>query len=348
MKASVLVVLVALLVSATSLAQGFNVAEGASYVLTPTPAEGYADPDATKLTDGMYAFSWSDMIGFEGADLVTIVIDLEAVRDDVTFAALKVMRSDGSDVALPDSFIVSISEDGVLYEDLGMATAYLEEDVANDTIGTLVWQNEEWPGFGRYVRFEVRPGGTAWTMISEAMVGAGPIPSEYALPERDDAAAELGPIENVSLGRPYVLTPEPSQAYPDDGGVQVTDGSYEYTWADMIGFDTPPENPTVVIDLGEYVEGITRVSGLFMRSFQSSVNFPNSLVVSISEDGETFRDIGLATRTDPDPIENELINELYWEDTSNPVDGRYVRVVVRPRGESWTMLAEVIVRTGQE
>ena len=346
MKVPIASILCALLVFAgVAFASDFNVAAGQPVTSSRAPGDGYPDPEGLKLTDGAYAFAWGDMVGFEGSAPVTLVVDLGETYDEITFVALKLMRSDPSGVVLPQSFVVSVSEDGVLYEDLGMGRTFLEGEVPNDTIGTMLWADEALPGYGRFVRVEVRPGGDAWTMVAELVVGNGAVPADWMPTSVDGSPATDAPV-TVSLGKPYTLTPEPAAAYPDDAGTKVTDGAYAYAWADMIGFDSPPQNPTVVIDLGERVEGITRVAGLFMRSFASAVNFPSGLIISVSDDGETFRDVGLATRTVPDPFMNEFINSLYWEDLVTPVAARFVRVEIRPRGDAWTMLAEVMVQTG--
>jgi hypothetical protein len=334
-----------LLVASASLAQDFNLAAGRAVASSRAPSDNYPDPGGVKLTDGSFNFAWGDMVGFEGSTPVVLTIDLGEVHDDITYAALKLMRSDPSGVLLPQSFIVSISEDGVLYEDIGMGVDFVEGAPGNDTIATMVWSDPEYPGYGRYLRVEIRPGGDAWTMVAELMVGHGEIPADVLPAPKVGEPATAAPVA-VSVGKPYTLTPAPAAAYPDDANTKVTDGAYAYSWADMIGFDSPQSNPTVVIDLGERVEGITRVAGLFMRSFASAVNHPNSLIVSISDDGESFRDVGLAVRTVPDPFTNEYINSLYWQDLAQPVAARFVRVEVRPRGDAWTMLAEVMVQTG--
>ena len=331
---------------AVAAAQGgdFDVATGKQVTVNRAPAEGYPDTDGLKLTDGSFEFAWGDMVGWEGPDTISLVVDLGSIHESISYVALKLMRSDGSAVALPASAIVSVSEDGVLYEDLGMALTYLEGDVPNDSIGTLVWADEAWAGYGQFVKVDVRPGGDAWTMIAELQVGDGAVPADRVPAATEGTAATADPV-TVSLGKPYTLTPEPALAYPDEGGVKVTDGLYAYSWADMIGIGDPTSNPVVVIDLGERVEGITRVAGLFMRSFASAVNLPYSLVVSVSDDGETFTDVGLAVRTVPEEIVNEYINSYYWQDLENPVAARYVKVEIRAR-TAWTMLAEVMVQTG--
>lgn len=323
---------------------GFVVSGGKSVDASRAPADSYPDPEGLKLTDGSFQFAWGDMVGFEGPDPITLVVDLGATYEALSYVSLKLMRSDGSGVSLPAYAIVSVSEDGLLYEDLGMALSYQEGEVGNDTIGTLVWADEEWAGYGQFVKVEVLPGSGGWTMIAELQVGDGAVPAEL-LPAAAEGAPATAEATNVALGKPYTVSIEPSAAYPDDGNAKLTDGSYAYSWGDMVGFADLTENVSVVVDLGERVEGITRVAGLFMRSFASAVNFPYGLVVSVSDDGETFSPAGLAVRTVPEPYMNELINSLYWQDLANPVSGRFVKVEIRVR-TGWTMLAEVVVQTG--
>lgn len=326
-------------------ADGFVVSGGQRVEASRAPADSYPDPEGLKLTDGSYQFAWGDMVGFEGAAPITLVVDLGSTYDTISYVALKLMRSDGSSVPLPAYAIVSVSEDGLLYEDLGMALGYQEGEVGNDTIGTLVWADEAWAGYGQFVKVEIQPGSDAWTMIAELQVGNGAVPAELLLASAGGAAATAEAV-NVALGKSYTYaTLEPAAAYPDDGNVKITDGSYAYSWGDMVGFPDPTANPVVIVDLGERVEGITRVAGLFMRSFASAVNLPFSLVVSVSDDGEAYTTVGLAARTVPEPIMNELINSVYWQDLENPVAGRFVKVEVRAR-TAWTMLAEIVVQTG--
>lgn len=338
LKKAVLVVFVLFAVSLI-LGNGFNVSQGKPYTLSPDPSANYPD-DGTKLTDGSANFAWGDMVGFDSpATNPTIVIDLGDIYEEISYVALKLMFSQGSLVHLPEYFIVSISEDGMLFDDFGIGLVYKEAPVPNDTIATLYWVAPEFPGYGRYVKIEVVPGGTAWTMIAEAIVGNGDIPEEYGVevPEFVD----LEDAEIVSIGKPYLLIPIPSDAYPDTGSVQVTDGSAEYTWADMIGFDNPPINPTVIIDLLDK-KPVVRVSGSFMRSYASTVNLPLSLLVSVSNDGIDFETVGLAVDTDPYPPMNESINEIFWV-ASEVVEARFVKIEIRPRGSAWTMLAEATV-----
>ncbi len=335
----VIVSLVLLMFVAALFAGNFVVSSGKMYTLFPEPNPNYPDP-GQKLTDGSFQFSWGDMVGWENpASNPTIVIDLGTIYEEISFVGLKVMNSAPSGVNLPEGFLVSISEDGVLYEDLGMGRTYAEAPVPNDTIATLYWASEEFVGYGQFVRIEVLPGGGGWTMIAEAMVGNGLIPEELDL--KVDVETDLSDAEIVSIGAPYMLIPLPSSAYPDPESIKVTDGFARYSWADMIGFDSPSMNPTVIIDLLES-KSIVKVSAHFMRSFASAVNLPNSLLISISQDGMDFRTVGLAVMTDPFPPQNELINEIYWI-ANEPMEARFIQIEVRPRGQAWTMLAEATV-----
>lgn len=179
MKRSFLTISCALLVlGGVVQARHNNIAAELPVTSSRAPDEGYPDPDGLKLTDGSYAFASGDMVGFEGEEPITFVVDLGKLQNEITYVALKVMRSDVSSVALPQSFIVAVSEDGVLYEDLGVGTTFLEGEVVDDRIGTLVWLDEEYPGHGRFVRVEVRPGGGRWTMVAELIVGSGPVQAQ--------------------------------------------------------------------------------------------------------------------------------------------------------------------------
>ncbi|MBN2219164.1 MAG: hypothetical protein JW697_02685 [Kosmotogaceae bacterium] len=334
-----IIVLLALLVASLVLAGEFNVSAGKTYTLSPEPNPNYADP-GNKLTDGSFNFSWGDMVGWEnpGAN-PTVVVDLGETYEEVSYVALKVMYSAPSAVNLPEYFIVSISEDGELYEDLGMGITYVEAPVPNDTVATLYWATDEFVGYGRYVKIEIAPGGEAWTMIAEVIVGDGAIPEDMGIVV--GGGVDLTDAATVSVGKPYMLIPLPSDAYPDTDSIEVTDGFARYSWADMIGFDNPAVNPTVIIDLLEPTK-IVRVSSHFMRSFASAVNLPNSLLIGVSDDGMEFKTVGLAVQTNPYPPQNEFINEVYWVATE-PVLTRYVKIEIRPRGSAWTMLAEATV-----
>ena len=314
-----------------------NVSLGKSYVISPAPDPNYSDPEGIKFTDGSANFSWGDMVGFQNLEVnPTVTIDLGEVYEEISFVTVDFMLSNPSGVHLPYGFIVSVSEDGELFDDLGMGTNFLGE-VKDDSIVEMYCDLSENPGYGQYVKIELVPSGSEWIMPCEISVFDGALPEDYEPVVKETSENP----EIISDGCAYILVPIPSESYPDEGDVTVTDGLANYSWADMIGFDKPEINPTVIVDLGE-VKTIEKVSADFMRSFASAVNLPNSLLIGISNDGENFEFVGLATNYDPYPPENEKINKLYWQ-ADKPLEAQYVLVEVRPRGNAWTMLAEVTV-----
>ena len=316
---------------------GTNVSLGKSYVISPDPAPNYSDPEGKKFTDGSANFSWGDMVGFQNLETNPVVtIDLGELYEEISFVTVDFMLSNPSGVHLPYGFIVSVSEDGELFEDLGMGTNFLGE-VKSDSIVTMYCDLSEFPGYGQFVRIELVPASSEWLMPCEISVFDGELPEDFEPVEKQISEDP----DVISLGAPYMLIPIPSESYPDEEDMTVTDGLANYAWGDMIGFDNPEMNPTVIVDLGE-PKMIEKVSADFMRSFASAVNLPQSLLVGISNDGENFEMIGFATEFDPYPPENEKINKMYWE-ADKPVEAQYVLVEIRPRGDAWTMLAEVTV-----
>ncbi|MEW6227878.1 MAG: discoidin domain-containing protein [Bacillota bacterium] len=167
------------------------------------------------------------------------------------------------------------------------------------------------------------------------------------VPATSAQGSALGLFTNMSLGRSYTYSMPPMGNYTDPKGSKLTDGSFKFSWGDMVGWADVKQNPVVTIDLGKVHTGITRISGHFMRSYASAVNMPKKLVISISDDNSNFRPVGEAISTWPDPILNEFINEVYWENGTQPASGRYVRIEIDQTGNGWVMPAELTVWAGE-
>ena len=56
---------------------------------------------------------------------------------------------------------------------------------------------------------------------------------------------------NVSLGKSYVISPDPDPGYSDPDGTKFTDGSANFSWGDMVGFQNLEVNPTVTIKINK-------------------------------------------------------------------------------------------------
>ncbi|MEW6227879.1 MAG: DUF4434 domain-containing protein [Bacillota bacterium] len=139
------------------------------------------------------------------------------------------------------------------------------EALPDESVQELVWQGKS-PFSARCVRVEISPSAKQWTMLAELSI-------------------YTSDGKNVAAGKPYTLDPSPSGNYQDPRaatGGKVTDGSFKFSWGDMVGFEYPKSNPAVVIDLGLAADGIVRVTGRFMRSEISAVGLPVHMKVSAS------------------------------------------------------------------
>ena len=122
------------------------------------------------MTDGSHKYSWGDMIGFDNPkSYPTVVIDLGG-EEQVARVSGHFMRSFASAVNLPVALLIAVSTDGESYKTVGMATSWNPSPPKNEFINELYWLGD--PVKARYVKVEVRPRGTAWTMLAEVTVSA--------------------------------------------------------------------------------------------------------------------------------------------------------------------------------
>lgn len=161
------------------------------------------------------------------------------------------------------------------------------DDVAPDeSIAELVWKGSARTSF---VKVIIEPTSVEWTMIPEVSIKKGE--------------------EVVSLNKPYTTNPEPSQKYPANG--KLTDGSANYAWGDMVGWQSPERPIEILIDL----EGSTVIDSVyvkFMRSEISALQLPQKgFEVFLSNDGKTFMAAGKANWSENRVEEaNDSLGEL--------------------------------------
>ncbi|MCC6311120.1 MAG: DUF4434 domain-containing protein [Trueperaceae bacterium] len=143
----------------------------------------------------------------------------------------------------------------------------------NESIATLAWQADA-PAKATHLRILVTPNSKEWTMIPEVRV--------------------LDQGRDVVAGRGYVLTPGPSGTYLDPDaatGGKLTDGSANFAWSDMVGWQSPGGEIVVDFDLGEPT-AFDRVEVQFMRSDVSAVELPAAVAVAVSGDGSRYLNLG--------------------------------------------------------
>ncbi len=142
----------------------------------------------------------------------------------------------------------------------------------DESVNSLAWKGG---GRARYLRIVVEPTSVEWTMIAEVTVRKGDV--------------------NLSLGKPYTITPLPSPKYPDPHLKKLTDGRANFSWGDMVGWRLPASPIQITIDLGE-VKSFDSVEVKFMRSEISNVQIPTGgFQILISNDGKSFLAAGQAS-----------------------------------------------------
>lgn len=185
------------------------------------------------------------------------------------------------------------------------------------------------------------------TVIMVSCGEAGPSdgsgePSETASDETSSEPGELR-YTNVSAGKPYTLSGDPNEHYPDLFGQQLTDGQKTpdegavYTDVRMVGFTA---DTTIVVDLGD--DG-KRIDALSLRSLQyegDGVGLALSVRFYGSEDGKDWDGLGrvfFASGTDRTVQEARL-------EPKDPVDYRFIRAKVSLRsGYAFYFLDELEV-----
>ena len=151
------------------------------------------------------------------------------------------------------------------------------------------------------------------------------------------ASAMAPPVEqrNLAIGKPYTLSPAPTYALCTDQGdaTDLTDGKIQtrndtLLWTEMgcVGW-VPFGRPVLVtVDLGQ-VEPISGAAFYSAARRASSVYYPGSIDVQISEDGKIFHRVGDLAELSPAPQEGEYSLHTFSTDQLR-TKGRYVRFVI--------------------
>ena len=145
----------------------------------------------------------------------------------------------------------------------------------------------------------------------------------------------------------------PSGKFQANGGASLVDlqkGTAVFTTGNWLGYEG--EHMSAVMELPE----LTAVNEVTISALSRPVSwifFPKSAVVSVSADGQQFREVGRADwpTIDKEVVETEL---KYFPIAFDPVEALYVQVEVRsplrnpdwhpnPGGKSWIFLDELLL-----
>ena len=157
---------------------------------------------------------------------------------------------------------------------------------------------------------------------------------------------------NIAKGKPVQFISEPTGRYASFGAEALTDGLYGGTtfvesWVGWEGRDAD-----FIIDLGEQ-QSFSTVSGDFLLQSGAWILLPEYVTYSISDDGQTWRDMGTYTFTEDRSLSVKFIDGFVT--VPQPVSARYIRVKVKGIGkcpswhygvgyDAWFFIDEVTVR----
>ena len=154
-----------------------------------------------------------------------------------------------------------------------------------------------------------------------------------------------------ALERPVALSVPASAKYHHGESSALTDGltgrnDYHFHW---LGFEGTEMEATV--DLGA-VQPVARIETCFLQDILSWVFMPQSVEFSVSEDGETFRTVGVANDTIPPERSDPVVAP--FDTRFAPTQARFVRVTTRSYktcpvwhkgagGKAWIFIDEIKV-----
>ena len=154
------------------------------------------------------------------------------------------------------------------------------------------------------------------------------------------ATATLVGADDLGVGRPYELDPQPAASYPDRGG-RLTDGeigpaddqdSSWMGWADTA--------PTITVDLG-IPQPVSAVTSTWLQQLPAWVVLPDAMSVSVSADGSTWTDLGTVAAPSVSTDNQVVAFTVLGDPAALPV-ARYVRVRVTSNG-GWLFASEITV-----
>jgi hypothetical protein len=175
-------------------------------------------------------------------------------------------------------------------------------------------------------------------------------PDEYLASTRRFLRESARP--HKALGRPVTLVRAASPKYHGGEAAALTDGcrgweDYHFHW---LGFEG--EEMEATVDLGA-VTPVTAVTTDFLQDINSWVFMPSRVKFSLSEDGRSFREVGVVENTTPPEQWGAVIAP--FEVTFAPRPARYVRVETVSMkscpfwhkgsgGPAWIFIDEIAVR----
>jgi hypothetical protein len=181
-------------------------------------------------------------------------------------------------------------------------------------------------------------GFSSWDYLYSLSPNTGPAHAQlYAEYQAYLTGKVIPPKVNFALNKPYTISPPASTTYQDNR-TKLTDGQYPNGLNSQVGWLNPALFPSITLDLGTVRSNIIEVRGYCLRDTTSVVFAPQYLIVSTSNDGTSYSYVGNATARRP---RDGRANVYRWVGLG--FSGRYIKLVIVPRGTEWTMITEIAV-----
>ena len=165
------------------------------------------------------------------------------------------------------------------------------------------------------------------------------------------SAVVEGSFKKIDAGRKIKIKNPYSNQYEAGGDIALIDlqrGNDNFRvgmWQGYYGVDVD-----VTVDLGEKTN-ITRLAGSFLQDQKSWIFMPEQVEFFISEDGKSFKSVGVIENEIAQDAEDAVIQEL---DINKRMKARYVRMVAKNPGpcpewhvgageKSWIFCDEVVI-----
>lgn len=329
---------------------------GKTYISTIESGSNYPDTYGVELTDGQLSpseaadFSSPVFSGYSGNSSVNLTIDLGENYERIYEFRLGFLSMEGSGVVLPSSVRVMIAPDGGRYENVGnMEIPEFENNKRLEATLRLEHYRS-----ARFVRFVIAKT-SGWLFLDEAQAIADTeakvsIDANFAESIKN-AYDELGVIKFdgstvpnpdiaktlVSEGKKYTSSASNIKGFVDRN--YLTDGkaTKSYTLGQWVGYEGN-QKIEIVVDLGQVYETLCAFSIPCYSNALTGAFAPVAVTYAVSEDNETFTDIGRVFGT----ASNQEVYDypLYLNKTAK---GRYVRFTLEETASVRILVEEACV-----
>ncbi len=149
--------------------------------------------------------------------------------------------------------------------------------------------------------------------------------------------------KNLFADASYTFNTNTNESYTDPDMKKLNDGNKrdlfdKYSW---VGF-TGGVHPSVTFDLGEGEHALADVEINMLRQVAYGIELPDSVILSVSEDGKTY--VNISTLKSPADVGEGNVF-VYRFALPKTVSARYVRVTFRRKAQNFLFLDEI---TGYE